>query len=100
MLVNDLINSDLNVSVTLKKSDLFDLFRAFSDQKTELEAKLQKAETTEVYYSPKEVSKMLQIDISSLWRWEQKGYLVGVRVGGKKRFKKSDIDKLMEGGGK
>ena len=97
MLAKELISSDLNVTIAVKKSDLFDLFKEFSDKKTELEKRLEKAETTEVYYSPAEVSKTLQVDLSTLWRWEKQGYLTGVKIGGKKRFKKSDLDKILEG---
>lgn len=98
MLTKELLSSDLNVTIALKKSDLFDLFKEFSDKKTELEKRLEKAVTTEVYYSPAEVSKTLQVDLSTLWRWEKQGYLIGVKIGGKKRFKKSDLDKIINGG--
>jgi len=51
----------------------------------------------ETYHSPAEVAKTLQVDLSTLWRWEKQGYLTGVRVGGKKRYRQSDLDKIMEG---
>jgi excisionase family DNA binding protein len=50
----------------------------------------------ETYHSPAEVAKNLQVDLSTLWRWEKQGYLTGVKVGGKKRYRKSDIDKLLK----
>ncbi|MDR3705332.1 MAG: helix-turn-helix domain-containing protein [Paludibacteraceae bacterium] len=97
MLVKELINSDLNVTIAVKKSDLFDLFNEFTAQKTALETALKKSETNEVYYSPAEVAKTLQVDLSTLWRWEKQGYLTGVRVGGKKRYRQTDLNKILEG---
>lgn len=98
MNLQNLIDSETNITIAVKKNDLFELFNDFATKKNELEAQVKKAETTEIYYSPAQVSKMLQIDVSSLWRWEQKGILMGVRIGGKKRYRQSDINKIMEGG--
>mgnify|MGYP001459760132 CR=1 FL=1 len=93
----DLLNTDANVTIAIKKNDLFELFQKFQSEKMELDKALHKAESTEVYLSPAEVSKMIGVDLSTLWRWEKTGYLYGYRIGGKKRYKKSDITKIMEG---
>ena len=50
----------------------------------------------EQYLSRKQTSQRLETDLSSLWRWQQKGYLVPVRVGGKVRYKLSDINKILK----
>ena len=96
MLVNELINSDLNVSITLKKSDLFDLFREVSEQKMALENALTKEKEKVVYYTPKEVKEMYHMDLSTIWRHEQRGLIKGVKLGGKKLFAKSEIEKLFK----
>jgi hypothetical protein len=52
---------------------------------------------TETYPSPDQVAKILDVDKSTLWRWKKQGYLVPVEVGGKRRYKMSDIKKILEG---
>lgn len=95
MLVNELISSDLNVSITLKKSDLFDPFREVSEQRAVLENALAKEKEKVVYYTPKEVKEMYHMDLSTIWRHEQRGLIRGVKLGGKKLFPKSEIEKLL-----
>lgn len=68
------------------------------DTKKELEEKIL-ADKTERYMSPKDVAEMLGINPSTLWRWSNRKYLTPSNVGGKKRYKYSDIKKLLEGGG-
>lgn len=53
----------------------------------------------ETYRSPKYVAEMLDVDLSTLWRWAQKGYLTPIKIGGKSRYRQSDIDKLLSGRG-
>lgn len=45
----------------------------------------------------KKVSVMLHVDMSTLWRWEKKGYLKALRIGGKRKYKLSDVKLLIEG---
>ena len=49
------------------------------------------------YLTANETAKHLGVDISTLWRWDKTGYLTKVRVGGKVRYRLSDVTKLMEG---
>lgn len=51
--------------------------------------------TEEKYLSPKQVCEMLDIDNSTLWRWGQNSYLQPFKVGGKNRYRMSDIQKLL-----
>ena len=50
---------------------------------------------TETYLSADYVAKMIGVDRSTLWRWAQSEYLVPIKVGGKIRYKRSDIDKII-----
>lgn len=69
-----------------------------TNTKKELEAEIL-ADKTERYLSPKQAAEILGVDLSSLWRWSKRDYLIPSNVGGKKRYKYSDIKKLLEGGG-
>jgi excisionase family DNA binding protein len=51
----------------------------------------------ETYLTQDEVAAKLQVDKSTLWRWDKSGYLNKCRVGGKVRYRLSDVTKLMEG---
>ena len=51
----------------------------------------------ETYISANQVSNLLEVSKSTLWRWEKENYLVPVRVGNKLRYKESEVKQLMEG---
>jgi len=95
-LQNLLENGNITVAVSL--SDLKDFAETLIDKsKRELELAVisDKAET---YPSPKQVSEILDVDLSTLWRWAKRGYLVPVEVGGKRRYKMSDVKRILNGG--
>lgn len=56
-----------------------------------------KAQQIEQYLSPEQVSEMLSVDLSTLWRWNKRGYLIHSKVGAHNRYKLSDVKKLLEG---
>ena len=51
----------------------------------------------ETYISASQVSTLLGVSKSTLWRWEKESYLVPVRVGNKLRYRESEVKQLMEG---
>lgn len=51
----------------------------------------------ETYISANQVSNLLGVSKSTLWRWEKENYLVPVRIGNKLRYKESEVKQLMEG---
>jgi excisionase family DNA binding protein len=54
----------------------------------------------EQYLTRKQAAELLDVDLSTLWRWNREGYLCTVAVGGKRRYKMSDIQRILkqEGG--
>ena len=46
--------------------------------------------------SPKETGVMLGIDLSTLYRWDKLGYLTKIKIGGKVRYRLSDIQNLLK----
>ena len=56
---------------------------------------VEKRET--ILYTQQEVVDKLKVDPSTLWRWQKRGYLVPVKVGGENRYRSTDIDKILEG---
>jgi len=53
------------------------------------------AEPVETYLSPKKTAEMLDVNPTTLWRWNKRNYLIHIQVGGKRRYKMSDIQKIL-----
>ena len=65
-----------------------------AEVKRELEQSIadEKAET---YLSRETVAEMLEVSTATLWRWQKLNYLVPIMVGGKRRYRKSDVMKIL-----
>lgn len=92
-------NATLNFSV-----ERFDTFlhhlRKIIREEFDREHKAMKDSGEEIYYSFKRVATMLDVSTRTLNRWQSQGYLVPVMIGGQRRYRKSDLDKIIkkEGG--
>lgn len=93
MNLNNLISSGNNFQIVVSAADLKEFALSIM---AEVRAE-QQPNNNEVYYSVEETAKMFGIDKSTLWRWEKNCYLVPIRIGRKPKYRKSDIDALMEG---
>lgn len=62
----------------------------------ELEQQITDA-NTETYPSRQKVAEIFDVDLSTLHRWAKSGYLVPVSIGGKRRYRMSDVKKILEG---
>lgn len=49
----------------------------------------------EPLYDAAEVKAALKISDVTLYRWAQKKYLVPITVGGEKRYRRSDLDRIL-----
>ena len=83
--------------VSIKVGDLVEANNLLLEQaRARLEQKIADA-SAETYLSKDKVCEMLDVSVTTLWRWEKVGYLVPLNFGGQKRYRKSDIDKILEG---
>lgn len=83
--------------VSIKLGDLVEANSLLLEQaRAQLEQKIADA-SAECYYTTEKVKEILSVCTSTLWRWEKRGYLVPLNFGGQKRYRKSDIDKILEG---
>ena len=87
-----------DVHFTIKGGDLIG-FADYLVNKTrrDLEQMITDA-NSETYPSPDQVAKILNVDKSTLWRWQKKGYLIPLKIGYKSRYKMSDVKRILEGG--
>ena len=101
MSINELINNGANTAIIISANDLKE-FAANVVAQTRKDIEKEVVErTTEVFYSIDQVCKMLNVDASTLWRWNKRKYLAPIaKVGRHPRYRKSDIDRILgvEGG--
>lgn len=45
--------------------------------------------------TPDDVVEMYHISKPTLWRWAKAGYLVPIPIGGKRRYRKADVDNII-----
>ena len=83
--------------VSIKLGDLVEANSLLLEQaRAQLEQKIADA-SAETYLSKEKVCELLDVSVTTLRRWEKQNYLVPINFGGKKRYRKSDIDKILEG---
>ena len=99
MNLHEMLTSETNFNITIQKNDLLDFAKfMISETKNELEAEVIAAKA-ESYVPRLEACTFLQVDQSTLFRWAKRGYLVPTSIGGKRVYKKSDLQRILNGGG-
>ncbi len=54
-------------------------------------------EKAETYPSREKVMEILDVSQATMWRWAKSGLLVPINVGGKRRYRMSDVKRILEG---
>jgi len=84
-----------NVTVSVTGEQLLTFANHLSSGAREI---YEKVEEPEQYITRKQAAKMLDVDLSTLWRWDtQLDYLHPIDIGGKRKYKLSDINKILRG---
>ena len=98
MTLQEILKSGTNITVSVGINDLRNWHsEVISSTKRELE-EIVVNDKAETYLTPKQVSEMLNVDTTTLWRWNKKNYLKPIEFGGGRRYKMSDIKAIMNGG--
>lgn len=95
MSIEDILKSGGEVTVTVKSADLKE-FAEHLVRKTIDGFKQSVIKPDTSYLTADEVMKELKVNRSTLWRWNKIGYLCHVEVGGKRLYKNSDIDLILQ----
>lgn len=83
------------VTVSISVRDLMEANKKLvEDVRSSIEKQI-RDEQEEKYLSSDKVCEMLQVTKPTLWRWEKIEYLVPLHVGGKVRYKLSDIKQIL-----
>jgi len=97
MNIQELLKTDANFNVTIGINDLKEWHKVvIADTRRELE-EVVISDKAESYPTVKQVSEMLNVDATTLWRWNKKGYLKTIEFGGGRRYKMSEVKALMNG---
>lgn len=92
-----LISQYPDLTINVKLSDLLESNRLLiQEAKEQLEKQVIEA-NEESYQTIDEAATLLDVSKSTLWRWNKQGYLSHIEVGGKRRYKMSDLKKLLNG---
>lgn len=98
MNIQEILKTGANFTVSIGINDLRDWHNeVINSTKKELEAVVL-SDKAESYPTIKQVSEMLNVNMCTLWRWNQKGYLKTIEFGGSRRYKMSEVKALMNGG--
>ena len=88
------------VQYVIGRDDLEEILNGIVDNRMSQFYERKKAEANaDKLLSPKEVAELLDVDLSTLWRWNNEGYLTKVYIGNKPRYRQSDIDRILMKGG-
>lgn len=83
----------LKVEITI--SDLIEAnMLLIAEVKHELE-QIIADEKAETYLSREKAMEILDISSTTLWRWQRTNYLVPIMVGGKCRYRRSDVNRIL-----
>ena len=86
-----------NISVTIKLSELIEFGKLLIAEKKREFEKQTKEKNTETYPTRKEVMKILGVSTSTLWHYKKKGLLKPLDLGGRVKYRMSDVKLFMEG---
>lgn len=98
MKIKDLLATGGNITLAVGAEDLKEFAQSVAEE-TRLKIERDLAESrSEVYYTTEQVVGLLNVDKTTLWRWNKRDYLKPIKVGGLLRYRKSDIDKILNYG--
>lgn len=49
----------------------------------------------EEYLTPQQFADILQVSLVTLWSWDRKGITKPLRIGNQKRYRRSDLEKIL-----
>lgn len=90
-------NPELAKSVRFEISgfDFITVADEFARRAVEVE-KSKKIPAMEEYLTPAELAEILHVSLVTIWSWDKKGITVPYRIGNKKLYKRSDLEKILQ----
>lgn len=95
MKIEELITGGANITLAITPADLKEFAQEVADNtRLKIEREISEGKT-DMLYTTNYVAELLSVDRSTLWRWDKTGYLKVIEVGGQRRYRKSDIDCIL-----
>ena len=93
--IKDILCTEKNVILQVSSEDL----KAFAQEiligaKSVAMIEAEMVATSDKLLTIDEAAKLLSVSKMTLYRWDQNGILKKVEIGGKRRYRKSDIERL------
>lgn len=82
----------------VSESDLENVMQRMFNGMLAEATKIAEVKARDMLITPEQAAETLKVSKVTLWRWEKSGYLIPISIGGKKRYRNSDIAKIMEKG--
>jgi hypothetical protein len=86
-----------NITYSIKAGELLEMFRCVASELVS-QAEQQRKSQPEQYLTRNQAAEMLDVDLSTLWRWNKENYLCAVEIGGKRKYKLSEVNKILRKG--
>lgn len=96
-LVSQIVKGSDHISLTLTAKGIAALTRELSERLLAEKAAHADCETDEGLLTKQQVMETLSVSSTTLWLWEQKGYLIPVKIGRKVFYRSKDISNLRNG---
>lgn len=84
--------------ISVKVGDLIEANEALVAKTKEQLEQLITDSATETYPSRQKVAEILDVDLSTLHRWAKRGLLEPIEIGGKRRYRMSDVRRMLNNG--
>ncbi len=81
--------------ISVKVGDLIEANEALVAKTKEQLEQLITDSATETYPSRQKVAEILDVDLSTQHRWAKRGLLVPIEIGGKHRYRMSDVRRML-----
>jgi hypothetical protein len=83
-----------SIKIEMSLADLMAFGKSIHETATE-EAKCKTSNNEEEYFTPQQLAALMKVSLVTLWNWDNKGILSPLRIGNIKRYRKSDIEKIL-----
>ena len=97
MSLYDLLTESPTLNITINAGQLIEVIDYAVNKRQEVFEQRVKENESEKYLSPKETTELLKVSKSTLWRYNKTGYLKTIEIGGKRRYRLSEVKRLLNG---
>jgi hypothetical protein len=92
----ELAKANPGINITISLGELIEAVEYCVNTSRKSLEQIISEEQAEKYISIDKTAELLDVDKSTLWRWSKSSYLIPLSIGGKRRYRLSDINKILE----